>query len=90
MLIEKKIEGINGNVLVKEIKASGEMWDKLSCAQNPFGSGHFECEGDVIEMPLNDFALEECYGEVSFFANEINCALNDGAELLFVEKGGMK
>lgn len=86
MLIEKKIGGIEGNVLVKEIKVSEETWDKLQGVKNPSRLEYFECDGEVIEIPLNDFDLEECYGDASFFAEEINSAINDGAELLFVER----
>jgi DNA-directed RNA polymerase subunit RPC12/RpoP len=58
--------------------------------KNPETLDFFECKNNVIEIPLNDFLDESCYGDVTFFADEINSALSDGAELLWIEEKEIK
>lgn len=85
-LREVTIAGIKGKVLVKKIGVSRKVWDKINDTKNPNTMDYFLCQRNVLEIPLNDFFRESCYGDMDFFADEINSALTDGAELLWVEE----
>lgn len=85
-LIEMEIPGIEGTVLVKKITVNKNIWNLLYSVENPFRNNGFNIILNEIEIPLNDFYNESDYGDVSFFADEINSALSDGAELLLVKK----
>ena len=84
---EVTFEGIKGTVLVETIEVCSDTWNKIKETNNPHTEERFNMENDeTIEIPLNDFCFGLDIKDLSFFEKEINNALSQGAELLWITK----
>lgn len=68
----------------KKIHIPTNKWNRLSALKNPNTLKAFNCIKNGIEIPLDDFKEESCYGDLTFFSKEINAALSEGMTTLFV------